>query len=126
MPEQLERVLGREAYTSEHLKWNYNDWGGGLIGMKTWLVSLRDGYSEEWRNTYDDCIRMLEEKGGMPSEVDQEFIQKKEEEKRKRKEKREEEERIERQQREEEERWDRVEEMEDWDPNSNLSRRLRE
>lgn len=82
MTEQLDRVMSREAYTSDHLRWNYNDWKAGLIGMKTFLVSLRSGYDDVWKNTYDDCIRMLEEKGGMPSEVDYEYIQKNEEEER--------------------------------------------
>lgn len=76
MSDQLRRVMSREAYTSAHLRWTYNEYDNGLIGMKTWLVSLRDDYKEGWRNTYDDCIRMLEEKGGMPSEVDQSILDK--------------------------------------------------
>jgi len=66
LPDQLERVLRRPGYTSGHLKWLYHDYHHGLIGTKTKLVYERD----RWRNTYDVCIRMLEDMADMPSDVD--------------------------------------------------------
>ncbi len=67
-PTHLARVLQRDAYTSEHLKWMVTIYDEELKTISTHkqLLRRKEQVKPEFKEDLDECIRLLHEYAGMP------------------------------------------------------------